>query len=190
MIRRELEKDPTLAAESWDRFLPAFKKQNNQRPKKKAKEKKQYTPFPPAPMPRKVDEQLESGEYFLSDQAKKARALDTRQAKQEEGAAAKKEQREERFKAPKEAKPAKAKAGGGDAAGAGASSEPSAFDLAKSLKKGGAGAKRARSADAVVDGAEAAAKAREAERERLLPDAKKTKRALKDKLQKAKGLKK
>jgi len=61
MIKRELEKDPKLANESWDRFLPQFKKQNAKRPKKKGNDAKPYTPFPPAPTPRKVDEQLESG---------------------------------------------------------------------------------------------------------------------------------
>ena len=48
MIKRELMKDPKLAHESWDRFLPNFKKSNVQRKKpKKQKEKKKYTPFPP-----------------------------------------------------------------------------------------------------------------------------------------------
>ena len=48
MIKRELMKDPALAHESWDRFLPSFKTSNVQRKKpKKTKEAKPYTPFPP-----------------------------------------------------------------------------------------------------------------------------------------------
>lgn len=71
MIKRELAKDPALANESWDRFLPNFKKKNVQRKKpKEVGKKKEYTPFPPPQQPRKVDLQLESGEYFLSEQAK------------------------------------------------------------------------------------------------------------------------
>lgn len=52
MIKRELAKDPTLNKESWERFLPKFKKQNVTKKKKKVdiKPKKEYTPFPP-PMP-------------------------------------------------------------------------------------------------------------------------------------------
>lgn len=79
MIKRELAKDPKLATESWDRFLPKFRRKHlrtsektvrkNERleaknaeraaaglePIKTIKpEKKPYTPFPPAQLPRKV----------------------------------------------------------------------------------------------------------------------------------------
>ena len=62
MIRRELAKDPALASENWERFLPKFKHKNVQRRKPtaeavaKAAEKGAYTPFPPVnhQMPSKV----------------------------------------------------------------------------------------------------------------------------------------
>ena len=47
MIKRELAKNPELANESWDRFLPHFKKQNVKRKQKKVNKKKKYSPFPP-----------------------------------------------------------------------------------------------------------------------------------------------
>ena len=63
MIKRELAKDPSLSEENWDRFLPEFTKKNVQskKPFKAKKEKKPFTPFPPAQTPRKIDEQIESG---------------------------------------------------------------------------------------------------------------------------------
>lgn len=119
MIRRELAKDPKLANESWDRFLPQFRKRHlttsektakkNERiearvearniagiptskeelqrkeagadGKEKKTKKKVYTPFPPAQQPRKVDLQLESGEYFLKAAEKERRKEEQKKQK-------------------------------------------------------------------------------------------------------------
>lgn len=119
MIRRELAKDAKLANESWDRFLPQFRKrhlktsektaQKNERiearvearnqagipttkeelqrqaagadGKEKKQKKKVYTPFPPAQQPRKIDLQLESGEYFLKATEKEKREKEKRRQK-------------------------------------------------------------------------------------------------------------
>ncbi|KAI4717013.1 hypothetical protein E4T48_06830 [Aureobasidium sp. EXF-10727] len=92
MIKRELAKDPELANENWDRFLPHFKKRNLSKRRVPHvvtdKSKKTYTPFPPAQEKSKVDLQIESGEYFLSKQAKerqeKQRREDAMREKMEE----------------------------------------------------------------------------------------------------------
>eukprot|EP00892_Ulva_mutabilis_P000269 jgi/Ulvmu1/10242/UM060_0043.1 len=105
MIKRELAKDPELAHENWDRFLPKFKPKNVQRKKpKKVRKSKDYTPFPPAPKPSKVDLALESGEYFLSKEIKAAKAAAEKKQAQAEKVSARKRQREEAFKAPSEVK--------------------------------------------------------------------------------------
>lgn len=70
MIKRELAKNPEMANENWDRFLPHFKKQNVKRKQKKIKKKKEYTPFPPEQQLRKEDYEMMTGEYFLSEKAK------------------------------------------------------------------------------------------------------------------------
>ncbi|EIW82453.1 ribosomal RNA assembly protein mis3, partial [Coniophora puteana RWD-64-598 SS2] len=130
MIRRELAKDPKLATESWDRFLPQFRKRHLKTSEKTARKneakvakeearkaagldpvessrkdgpsKKTYTPFPPAQMPRKVDLQLESGEYFLKAHEKEAREAEKRKQKQNEKTALRQAERAEVFVAPVE----------------------------------------------------------------------------------------
>lgn len=77
MIKKELAKDPSLASESWDRFLPQFKKIAVQRKKKPINVKppiEQRSLFPPPQQPRKIDLQIESGEYFEMASKKMATA--------------------------------------------------------------------------------------------------------------------
>ncbi|GAA6034946.1 hypothetical protein JCM8097_009379 [Rhodosporidiobolus ruineniae] len=138
MIKRELAKDPKLAEENWERFLPKFRKRRDKKkgvtasganevpvggaeggaapvegqpPAKKAKkEKKVYTPFPPAQMPSKIDLQLESGEYFLKPREKQQREDEKRKAKQLAATSARQDERAKAFVAPDEA-PARAAVG-------------------------------------------------------------------------------
>ncbi|KAF9224361.1 ribosomal RNA assembly protein mis3 [Gyrodon lividus] len=129
MVRRELAKDPKLANESWDRFLPQFRKRHLKTSEKTSRKnekfaakeaarkeagldpqpamkekpaKKVYTPFPPPQQPRKVDLQLESGEYFLKPHEKQARELLQRKQKQAEATSKRHAERAEAFVAPVE----------------------------------------------------------------------------------------
>ncbi|KAF8529260.1 hypothetical protein BU17DRAFT_36869 [Hysterangium stoloniferum] len=135
MIRRELAKDPKLATESWDRFLPQFRRKHLTTAQKTAKKnenlagkhaarvlaatsadappsnehsaiekpkKKVYTPFPPPQLPRKIDKELESGEYFLKPREKDAREAAARKQKQAESAKKRQAERAEAYVAPVE----------------------------------------------------------------------------------------
>ncbi|KAF9167158.1 Ribosomal RNA assembly protein mis3 [Actinomortierella ambigua] len=110
MIKRELAKDPKLADESWDRFLPHFKKKNVPQKKKVSKKnKKDYTPFPPAQTPSKVDLQLESGEYFLKPKEREAREKERKKEVQKENSLKRQAERELAFVPPVEDAPKKKK---------------------------------------------------------------------------------
>ncbi|CAD6884841.1 unnamed protein product [Tilletia controversa] len=144
MIKRELAKDPKLANESWDRFLPKFKKRNVKSKKPAAsdgpasgsnsapvgsgsgsggggygdvangndasaedggqlkKKKKVYTPFPPAQMPRKIDLQMESGEYFLKPRERQQAEDDRKRKSQEANAVRREEERAKAYIPPEE----------------------------------------------------------------------------------------
>lgn len=108
MIKRELQNNPEMAQEDWSRYLPMFKKRNvaRKKPKQvkdeenKKKEKKVYTPFPPAQLPRKVDLEIESGEYFLSKKEKQAKQMKEKKEKQAEHKKLREEERAKDFIAP------------------------------------------------------------------------------------------
>ena len=106
MIKRELAKDPALANESWDRFLPHFKKRTLSKRRKPFKvtdkSKKVYTPFPPPQEKSKVDLQIESGEFFLGKQAKERARKEETMERQREKRAEKIKEQEKEFVPPKE----------------------------------------------------------------------------------------
>eukprot|EP00088_Acartia_fossae_P020225 TRINITY_DN21862_c0_g1_i2.p1 TRINITY_DN21862_c0_g1~~TRINITY_DN21862_c0_g1_i2.p1 ORF type:complete len:335 (+),score=41.05 TRINITY_DN21862_c0_g1_i2:48-1052(+) len=104
MIKRELMKDPKLKNENWERFLPKFEHKNLSKRKQplKKKEKAPYTPFPPAQPLSKIDKELESGEYFLKENERKAKKAAEKRAAQADSQEKRKEKMEKSFKPPKE----------------------------------------------------------------------------------------
>lgn len=105
MIKRELAKDPKLADQSWDRFLPKLPKKSlskRRKPRVIHEKKKDKPLFPPPQTPRKVDLQMESGEYFLKGWEKKAKEKDGKEAKRLEKKREKEEERKKDFVPPVE----------------------------------------------------------------------------------------
>lgn len=106
MIKRELAKDPDLANENWERFLPHFKRRTLSKRRKPFKvtdkSKKPYTPFPPPQERSKVDLQIESGEFFLSKHAKERAKKEERLERQREKQDEKQKEREQAFVPPRE----------------------------------------------------------------------------------------
>lgn len=107
MIKRELAKDPNLAKENWERFLPKFQKKNVKRKKAVIVKKPEYTPFPPPQQPSKVDLQLESGEYFLSQHQKAQRKAADQQEQQQQREHERQQKRLKAFIPPEEVQPTK-----------------------------------------------------------------------------------
>ncbi|KAH0907690.1 hypothetical protein HID58_039517 [Brassica napus] len=107
MMRRELAKDPALATESWDRFLPKFRKygpsflliltiESGKNLLVSAFDDcgRGHHPL--------VDKQLESGEFFLNDKKKSEKKWQEKQEKQTEKSTEKKRMRDASFIPPEE----------------------------------------------------------------------------------------
>eukprot|EP00039_Didymoeca_costata_P028290 m.20584 g.20584 ORF g.20584 m.20584 type:complete len:414 (+) comp6884_c0_seq1:82-1323(+) len=107
MIKKELANDEKLKNESWDRFLPKFKKKNIKKKKVKIPKQKEKPLFPPEPTPSKVDLQIESGEYFLKEDERLAEKRKKKEEKANKVTQARLKEREKSFVAPKEPKRAK-----------------------------------------------------------------------------------
>lgn len=107
---KELEKDEKLKNENWERFLPKFSKKNVPRKKPATKPtNKTYTPFPPAQTPRKVDMQLETGEYFATEEERQSRKLAQKRTQSKTVSKEKRKQRELQDETVPEPKPKKNK---------------------------------------------------------------------------------
>ncbi|KAJ6229180.1 hiv-1 rev binding protein [Anaeramoeba flamelloides] len=106
MMVRELEKDPMLKSENWERFLPQFRKRRKKRKKnrqeKEEKKKKKYTPFPPEPTPRKEDLMIESGEWFLAEKQQKKIQLQKKKEKAAKNSYMRKLEKQKVFEPPVE----------------------------------------------------------------------------------------
>ena len=106
MIKRELEKDPNLVNESWDRFLPNFKNRHGKRKAfktdAKQKQKNEKALFPPAQTLRKVDLALESGEFFLNQAERERKVAEQRNAEQKRKREEQDVERAKEFEPPEE----------------------------------------------------------------------------------------
>mmetsp|Transcript_48859 Transcript_48859/g.49212 ORF Transcript_48859/g.49212 Transcript_48859/m.49212 type:complete len:226 (+) Transcript_48859:681-1358(+) len=162
MIQRELAKDPKLQDEDWSRFLPTFGKKNVPRKKprqvlqdaEKPKSKKSYTPFPPAQTPSKIDKQLDSGEYFLTERERQAKQLAEKATVSIVKSRAKREKRREEFVPPTSGSgggvdDAKGDKGGND--GADTKKDTGGLDLEALKSKFGKVDKRKRTGDDLSD---------------------------------------
>lgn len=90
MVKRELEKDPNLKNENWERYLPQYKKTHSKKTaasKQIAKNilaKKTPQSLVPDIEQRKMDKEIESGTYFTKS-SRKERRKGKASTKQEEG---------------------------------------------------------------------------------------------------------
>ena len=137
MIQKELAKDEKLKAEDWSRFLPTFAKKNvpRKKPAGPKKEPRVYTPFPPAQTPRKVDLQLETGEYFATEDQRKAKQIYDKKKKSKIISNEKRKLRVDESEAVPVKKSRKEEDGGGGAKKASATSSVNLDNLKANIEK-------------------------------------------------------
>lgn len=76
MVKRELEKDPNLKTENWERYLPQYKKTHQKKRKLlPTKKEKTVNDLVPQQESRKVDKDIESGAYFTKAARKERKDL-------------------------------------------------------------------------------------------------------------------
>ncbi len=103
MLKQQLAKDPKLANENWERFLPKFKKTSEaNKPKKqhKAIKPREKALFPPPPMPRKEDIAMMTGQAFFDKKDKKKDKPVVAAAKKDKQSRGNGEEGEERAEVP------------------------------------------------------------------------------------------
>lgn len=100
MVRKELEKDPNMKNESWDRYLPKYRKTHEKKnPEKKKEEaaemdrrRARENSIPNPPEKRKIDVEIETGEYFLTKSQKEKKKRSDKRLSSEEKRRAKEEE--------------------------------------------------------------------------------------------------
>jgi ribosomal RNA assembly protein len=70
MVLRDLRRDPAMASEDWDRFLPKFRKTKRPGKQKKVKREQRTGGIPAPPRPRKEDIEMETGGFWLKREGK------------------------------------------------------------------------------------------------------------------------
>lgn len=103
MIKRELAKDEKMKTQAWEKFIPQFNKtKKKSKQKKKVIKEKSGEIFPPEQTPRKVDLQLETGEFFLSEKQRKVNKMKDVKEKASQKKEEKRAEKDKIFEAPKE----------------------------------------------------------------------------------------
>lgn len=70
MIKRDLMKNPAMAHEDWDKYLPKIQKATKHTKKQKVVHNERNRGLPDYPQDTQIDKEIETGEYFLKKKDK------------------------------------------------------------------------------------------------------------------------